>query len=193
MKEKQKPARKSKSKTRFAILGILSQKECSGYEMKKFIENSIGFFWQESFGQIYPTLKILESEGKIKTIEDNAGDKTRLIHKITKSGRAELKAWLTIQPEPEVIRNELLLKLFFGSEAQENDILNHLKSEREKALKVFGKYQNIDSSLKSVNPENINKKFWQITLSYGVHAARAELKWLDETISILERELTKSD
>ena len=42
------------------ILGLLSHEDLTGYDMKKRIDNSISFFWNGSFGNIYPTLKELE-------------------------------------------------------------------------------------------------------------------------------------
>lgn len=57
---------KRESKTQYALLGILSQCEMNGYEIRKYIESTISFFWSESFGQIYPTLTKLEEEGLIR-------------------------------------------------------------------------------------------------------------------------------
>lgn len=177
--------RKSKSKTRYAILGILTHRECSGYDIKKFIENSIGFFWQESFGQIYPTLKTLESEGKIETVEENNGDKTRLVHKITPSGRKELKAWLKLPPEPEVIRNEMLLKLFFANEADPGTLIANLKKELENKLQILNQYKEIQTSLQNSPKENPNQIFWNTTLDYGMRAIKMEIEWMQETIQLI--------
>ncbi|UCB53625.1 MAG: PadR family transcriptional regulator, partial [Candidatus Zixiibacteriota bacterium] len=44
------------NKTEFAVLGLLSLSPMSGYDMKAFISQSIGYFWQESYGQLYPAL-----------------------------------------------------------------------------------------------------------------------------------------
>ena len=52
--------------TSYVILGGLSvEPNLSGYDMRKGIQNSIGYFWGESYGQIYPALKRLASEGLI--------------------------------------------------------------------------------------------------------------------------------
>ena len=53
----------SQSQTSYVILGILAiHPHQSGYEIRKTIQQSVGFFWSESFGQIYPTLKRLNAE-----------------------------------------------------------------------------------------------------------------------------------
>ncbi|MYF92724.1 MAG: PadR family transcriptional regulator, partial [Gemmatimonadetes bacterium] len=51
------------NKSKYAIMGMLSIRPMSGYDMKKLIAQSISYFWNESFGQIYPTLKKLVEEG----------------------------------------------------------------------------------------------------------------------------------
>ena len=53
------------STSRFAILGVLSLGAMSGYDVKKLIERSIAHFWNESYGQIYPSLNRLAAEGKL--------------------------------------------------------------------------------------------------------------------------------
>ena len=47
------------SRTAYVVLGILAiHDNQSGYEIRKTIEQSVGFFWGESYGQLYPTLKL---------------------------------------------------------------------------------------------------------------------------------------
>ena len=53
----------ARRKTRFAILGLLSWKPMSGYDIKKLIEMGLQYFWQESYEQLYPTLEALVAEG----------------------------------------------------------------------------------------------------------------------------------
>ena len=52
--------------TRYAILGLLSLAPMSGYEIRKVAASSIGHFWSESYGQIYPTLRKLVAAGLAK-------------------------------------------------------------------------------------------------------------------------------
>ena len=48
--------------TELAVLGALSVEPMSGYAVRAAITGTLGHFWSESFGQIYPTLARLESE-----------------------------------------------------------------------------------------------------------------------------------
>jgi len=106
------------AKTSFAILGILTHGPQSGYDIKKHIGQSIGYFWQESYGQLYPALKTLvEQEYATMQVEKNDGKPDKKVYQITDRGKTALKAWLEkpIESMPKV-RHELLLKLFFGKQ-----------------------------------------------------------------------------
>ena len=48
--------------TTYAILGILTTDCRSGYAIKQFIDQSLNHFWKISYGQIYPTLKLIVEE-----------------------------------------------------------------------------------------------------------------------------------
>src|SRR2546426_348255 len=58
----QTTARRAKT-SRYAILGGLSRRPLSGYDVKKLIERAIAHFLSESYGQIYPILKPLPPQG----------------------------------------------------------------------------------------------------------------------------------
>ena len=51
-----------RSSTDYAILGMLTLRPMSGYDIRATIGESIAYFWTESYGQIYPTLKRLTKE-----------------------------------------------------------------------------------------------------------------------------------
>ena len=49
--------------TDYVILGLLAERPLSGYQIKKIVDIRFGFFWSESFGQIFPALKSLAVQG----------------------------------------------------------------------------------------------------------------------------------
>jgi DNA-binding PadR family transcriptional regulator len=90
----------------------------SGYDIRKAIESSVGYFWSESYGQIYPALKRLTTEGLITPSRSNSKPRQRRQeYSLTDAGRASLQAWLAQPFQNDPPRNEFLLKLFFGREA----------------------------------------------------------------------------
>ena len=53
---------------KYAILGFLSWKSLSGYDLKKMFGNSVSFYWSGNNNQIYTTLDKLLKE-KLVTME----------------------------------------------------------------------------------------------------------------------------
>src|SRR5262249_20786370 len=105
----------SESQSQFAILGLLEQQgPMSGYDLKQRVDGSIGHFWREGWGRIYPTLRGLEAAGMVaKRMERKRGRPERKVYSIRPAGRKRLREWLGREVTPEVYRSEILLKLFF--------------------------------------------------------------------------------
>ena len=51
------------NKTKYAVLGLLAYAPLSGYDIRRIYAQSLGNFWSESYGHIYPILKRLKAEG----------------------------------------------------------------------------------------------------------------------------------
>lgn len=64
---------------KYAILGLLNQKEMSGYDLMKQFESTLCEFWTAKHSQIYPELKKLTEEGRVtyktETSETNSEKK----------------------------------------------------------------------------------------------------------------------
>lgn len=84
---------------RGAILGCLSWKPFTGYELKKLFADSASLPWSGNNNQIYGSLIALHKEGKVD-IEVQVQEKypARKVYTLTEAGRAELKAWLLSTP-----------------------------------------------------------------------------------------------
>ena len=52
-------------KGRDVILGILSKQERTGYEIKEIFQSQLSYFYDGTYGMIYPTLKKLEQDGLV--------------------------------------------------------------------------------------------------------------------------------
>ncbi len=171
------------SKTRFALLGMLSNGPMTGYELKKGIESSIGYFWSESFGQIYPTLKTLVGEGLLRS--DPGDEKTS--YRITESGRRVLRDYLREPPGDGPRRDELLLKLFFGARVPPDTQLPALTARRETLVRELAEYDGIVADIKKQHGDHRDAPYWLITLRKGLISGKAELEWIDETIRTLKK------
>lgn len=114
---------RSVNKTRYAILGMLLDGPCTGYEIKSLMSRSTVYFWRESDSTIYPMLKLLAEEGKAESKIVYVGKKKKEVFSITENGREEFRAWIKSPTGFETQRNEFLLKLFFVTEQEDFIIL----------------------------------------------------------------------
>ena len=167
------------SKSRYAVLGALSIEPMSGYQIKEVIGHTIGHFWTEGYGQIYPSLKQLDEAGLVNSrVEQTAGKPDRHVYTLTDAGWEELRHWLGQPVESHRPgRSELLLKLFFGRHAATGTNLDHLHQHRQLMAALIAQYQAIEAELEAeASPD---QPYWLITLRHGLHVARASLTWCE--------------
>lgn len=181
-----------KTSSRFAILGLLNDCPMSGYEIRRLVEWSIGQFWRESFGQIYPALSSLASAGLITRLpETKAGKKgkatsrPRHVYAITEKGRHALAEWVSIPFHLQVQRNELLLKLFFGATVPVVESKAQIERFREMQLKKAEVLAVTEQRLLDEHGSDPQLPYWLITLEYGKHTNRALLAWCDASLATL--------
>lgn len=175
------------NKTRYALLGILSMGKASGYDIKTAMKESTDHFWKEGDSSIYPVLKQLLDEGLVSVELGNIEtDKPKKIYAITKAGAAALCDWLRNEPEPAPKRNELLLKVFFGWNADPEITINHLKEFRRKTEQMLNKYRSSILAKKASVAKLTNVETHRfLTLKAGIAYHQASLKWCDDAISLL--------
>lgn len=174
------------NKSRYALLGMLSIRPGSGYDIKKFMEQSTSYFWNESYGQIYPLLKQLVNEGLATShTEKQEGKPERYVYALTGKGLEELRQWLAEPIEYTVERNELLLKLFFGRQASLTENVEHVQRFQVLQELLLHKYRDIEGHLKANSADDPGLCYSLITVRYGIHRCQALLAWCDETIATL--------
>jgi PadR family transcriptional regulator, regulatory protein AphA len=171
-----------------ALLGLLSLRPMSGYDIRQLIPQSIGHFWSESYGQIYPGLRRLEAAGLVsKKTERRKGSPNRNVYSPTTEGRAQLRRWLKLPAVEEVPRNELLLKLFFGAHVSPSVSREHVQAYLETSRTTLQLYRTIAMRLRKEEAHDPQLPFWLMTLSMGRHHSVAMVKWCRETLVVLEK------
>jgi PadR family transcriptional regulator, regulatory protein AphA len=165
------------NKTRYAILGMLLESPCTGYEIRSFMSRSTVYFWRESDSTIYPMLKVLAEEGKVLSETIYVGKKKKEVFSITETGRAEFNAWVEGPTGSETPRNEFLLKLFFITDRKE--ILRLFQERLEKTEKTYEEYKKIEERLKGLT-DSPRKEIRLKALRYGIAHLKLEIQWLKE-------------
>jgi PadR family transcriptional regulator, regulatory protein AphA len=169
-----------------ALLGLLTLGPMSGYDLKQLSSWSIGHFWREGYGQIYPALKNMTAAGLIRCkTETTPGRPDRHVYSLTPAGRKELNHWLGRPVGNDVPRSELLLKLFFGGLTPLDISREHIAEHRKRKKEALAAYAAIKKRLEKECAEDAQLPFWLMTLSYGECMAEAAVKWCDTTLSAL--------
>ncbi len=169
---------------------MLTMGPMSGYDLKQRIEISIGNFWKESYGQIYPALRELEADGLV--VSEQEGKAGRKVYCLTEMGRERLEKWLRVTPKPRVPRHETLLKLFLGDSVPGETSLAHVADLRGRFAADLLRYESLEAHLQRTYAGHAGLPFWLMTLRFGRAEARMVVNWCDETTQTL-RELAKTE
>jgi DNA-binding PadR family transcriptional regulator len=176
------------NQTAYLILGILSfHPRQSGYHIRKTVETTVGFFWGESYGQIYPTLKRLLSEGLISADPAPAtSKKPSQEYTITEAGHGCLEEWLAVPYRADPPRDEFLLKLFFGVEAPSAISVAHITRFQQENRALLATLTQLEAVAKlQDNGTHPGFPFWMLTLDFGLHQLRSALVWSEAALAKL--------
>lgn len=176
----------SKSKTQFLILGLLSEQPLTGYEIKKIVDIRFSNFWSESYGQIYPELAKLESHGLVTVNRLNKDTKKeRKQYSITEPGLNVLKEWLVQPVEKEIVRFELLLKLYFSNLTQKEIIIDHVKDFykfHKYQLNLFAQFKN---EVEKIADLHDNHQEVLMVIDFGEKVSQAYTNWCEDVLKRL--------
>jgi PadR family transcriptional regulator AphA len=171
-----------RSSTAYVILGMLSWRPMSGYEIKSLVDKSTRNFWAASYGQIYPELRRLSGAGLIEGKAEPRGGRRRNVYSLTPAGRRELKAWLDVDAETFESRDEGLLKLFFAEAGGAEAAIRALDSKRRDHERLLAHLEEIEATKR---PDG----FAYLVLRYGIECNRWQAEWCERTMRELENGL----
>jgi PadR family transcriptional regulator AphA len=164
------------SPTAYVILGMLSWRPMSGYDIKSLADRSTRFFWAISYGQIYPELRRLNNAGLVQADEAEGG-RRRTAYRLTPKGRKALRGWLAEPPETFESRDEGLLKLFFAS-ASPASAVGALQGKRNFHAHKLEELRAIEATGK---PEGFALR----VLRHGIEMSEWTVGWCDRAIAEL--------
>ena len=174
------------------LLGLLTIEPMSGYDLGLTIRASVGHFWNESYGQIYPNLRKLATNGFVSCkTERQKGKPDRRIYSITKKGRKRLTEWLAVPPQPEIPRNELLLKLFFGEQVPTQILIGYVERMAEERRALLESLERAERKEIDKNQQYPGAPYWRMAAHYGQIEMKAHLRWAEETLAELDKIATK--
>ena len=125
-------------------LGMLTEGEASGYDLKKEFESSFGHFFAAGYGSIYPALNALARDGLVECERiPQEGKPDRKVYRITEAGTAHLLRALENPSPSHKVRSEFLATMCFAhlmTPEQIEIVLENRGREVEKYLQLFDEY-----------------------------------------------------
>ncbi|WP_248928123.1 helix-turn-helix transcriptional regulator [Paenibacillus hamazuiensis] len=172
------------------ILGILMNQSSAGYDIKRLLETVFSYFYNASFGTIYPMLAKMEQQGLItKESIIQEGKPNKHVYTITEEGRRQFREYLNSELQPEEIKSDFMVRLYFGGLADREHVSEWLSKAIDKTTRTLQSLEDIYGRLKD------KKSATQIIcVRLGIESCKARLKVLNEglnDIKALDGELEK--
>jgi DNA-binding PadR family transcriptional regulator len=164
------------------ILGMLAMRPRSGYDIKAVVDRSTRFFWAASYGQIYPELRRLESEGLIVGEDAPNGGRQRRLYSLTPAGHEALIEWLHGPTVTIELRDESLLRLFFADALPKEHALGLLEARKRGHEQYLETLRAIDARPGEDPP------FVDVVLRWGIAFNEWSAQWCQQQLDRLRNE-----
>lgn len=171
------------------ILGLLQQQERTGYDLKTdCFDDGMSHLWPADQAQIYRTLDKLESQGWITcTVEIQHDRPNRKVYRITQAGEAEFTHWLQTHHPLPVLREPLLVQLYFAAQLPNEAIVSLLEQELEARQEKLAQCEAIASLSLSHPTASREQKLHQLVLDLVKQREQTYLDGLAKAIRAVHR------
>lgn len=173
-----------------AILASLLESPCSGYDLMKRFDGTVGFFWKASHQQIYRELSRMENQGWLQAeLIHQEGRPNKKLYSVTAAGSEQLRQWILVPAEVSPMRDDLLVKLFVGYLVTPSQILTELDHHRQHHQERLQIYQQIEMDFFQVSQEEMSQVdlYQYQTLKQGIRYEKEWLAWCREVVETLEQ------
>jgi DNA-binding PadR family transcriptional regulator len=131
-------AQRDAGTTAYALLGLLSVRPWTTYELAQQVRRSLNWFWPRAERKLYDDPKRLAAEGLATATEEYTGRRKRTVYAITAKGRRELRAWLRTPSADPSWENEALVKVFFADAGDLESLRDTLTGMQDTARRRLG-------------------------------------------------------
>ena len=169
------------------LMGLLSQKPMTGYDLDKLFKASLGFFWPAQYSQIYAELDKMEKKGWLASQRIVQEDKpNKRVYSLTPAGKEEFSRWLATS-EKDLrasfsIKSGFLMRLFFAGNASKAQVLDMVRDMQKLCYDGRKVYETIEQSIIDDGDDDYVK----LAALYGQMANEARLAWTKKAIAHIE-------
>ncbi|MHA7305031.1 PadR family transcriptional regulator [Arthrobacter sp. TMN-49] len=166
-----------------AILTSLLEKPCTGAELARRFDKSLGHFWQATHQQIYKELGKLEHSGWVQAHGLAATRGQQRHFEVLAPGRAALESWCAVPGEPRPIRDELLVRLRAAAVLGNVDVKPELLRHQDLHAQTLGRYLAIGAhDFPSGAQLSASDELQLAVLRAGIEYERSWLRWCEQTL-----------
>lgn len=163
--------------TSYVVLGSIAVRGPStSYDLKRFVEVTLGHFWSFPHSQLYAEPERLARAGLLSEDREEGGRRRRT-YAITPDGRAAVDAWLHEPVTAQVeLRHPGLLKLFFSELADDDAFRAIVREQAAVHRATLARYEWLERRYGD-RPEYARR---MLTLNAGFAMERALIAFWDE-------------
>ncbi len=174
-----------------AILAVLANRACTGYDLAKQFDGSVGFFWHATHQQIYRELTKLEAQGWVALeVIRRDGKPDRKCYSIKAAGETALRDWIAAPTPLAPMKDELLTKVFVGQLVPPEVLLTLLQQQRSLHEESLATYRTIEAEFfADLAGLSMALRCQYLTLRAGIHYELGWLAWCDEAIDQVNPQL----
>lgn len=175
-------------KLQYAILGLLSRKDMTGYELSKEFTTTIFEFWNATHSQIYPELKRLNDNGFVEYKIDISGTSLeKKTYSITEKGRLLLMEWLEKPVRiPPTQKDEFRLQLFFSHNLSPEYRIKMLQNQLNQRQERLQHLLNCQKKFDAVPSEHTAAFSDYLLLMGGIMREETICQWLQKCIDMCQ-------
>lgn len=175
---------------RFAILGLLTHNELSGYEITRRFGSSVGYFWHARSQQIYPELARLEESGLIAGRQvEQKGRPDKRVFKLTAEGKERLTEWAVTPSPPTLVKDEFLVKVWCYGQLAPEAAVAALREQRKQHKERQAAFQAIRDTLPAMDLSTADPELLgaYLTLDCGIAMQDAFDAWFLRAEALLKK------
>jgi DNA-binding PadR family transcriptional regulator len=161
-----------------AILGLLKERSMHGYQLKKRLSETLGPFWQVSYGSLYPALKRLQREGAVEMVfpREEVG-RRKNVYRLTDRGERVFAELLAETGQDHGDDNGFRVRLAFFRYLKPETRIGVLERRRAVLMERLSEIRRRVSSYR--------ERADTYTLSlmrHGMDTTEHDLQWVDDMI-----------
>jgi PadR family transcriptional regulator, regulatory protein AphA len=185
----------------YGILGLLAfWGPLSGYDIKRLFDHMLAPMWGAAHSQIYKELRRMEELGWVDMKrEEQEARPDRKVYSMTDKGGLALHKWQARPPDVFQMRDELLLKVLFGTFAAPGDLAQNLRTgiaNHEMQLLTYrqstqfilaqGAFPHGEKRHNPYAAESEEDPYFRLITHFAIEFEKTYLRWLYEALEFVE-------